>query len=120
MSRNSLDAHCGNSLHENKKNPCRVCRGLDKGSRNEHKGRPVGLLIAWLFADRSTQKLHGDVLVAKRRTKDDIESMSHESRVRARQWARTNGLEHLFALERPRRTDSDGNFVEPEEPLGFA
>jgi hypothetical protein len=95
-------------------------RSLVKAKGNMHKGRPIGLLVAWLFSDRALKADHTKMVKTKDQNAADRESLSHESRTRAREWARNNGLSELFEKERPRRQDSNGLFLEPEEPLGLA
>jgi hypothetical protein len=106
----SLDAHCGCCTHKDKKNPCRLNRSLLGTKNNVHKGRPIGLLIAWLFSERATRIDHGNMVKLKHQTKADMKSLSHETRAKAREWASTNGLGVLFTYERPRRVDAAGLF----------
>ncbi len=120
VSRNSLDAHCGHLHHVNKKNPCRLCRGCTESVRSKAKGRPVGLLIAWLMSARPTQKQHTGMLKTSEQQPPDLVDLSHETRDRWRQWAKTHGLQPALDLERPRRKDRAGNFLEPEEPDDWA
>ena len=111
----SLDAHCSCRIHHCKTNACRLNRGTSE--RSSAKGRPVGLLIAWLLAERPCQQSHKNMLKAKTRTAQDLTDLSLEKRITSRDWARANGLAVLFEYERPRKKDRKGNFLEPEEPL---
>jgi hypothetical protein len=116
VGRSSLDAHCGLEGHKCPRNPCRLNRGVTRapGCRNPHKGRPLGLLIAWLFAVRPDRETHGHVCIARHQTPEDVESISLARRQAARQWAKDHGLGHLEALERPK------DDLEADEPEGFA
>lgn len=79
------------------------------------KGRPVGLLIAWLWSarERPSRAAHADMVVLKRRTDDDKLALSLETRQVARNWAREN-IPFVLTLERAQRPG------EPEEPEGLA
>ena len=70
------------------------------------QGRPLGLLMHYLcMADPGSRFEHVRIKV------------SLEDREAARQYLKDlPGSEVLFAKERDRRTDAQGNVVEPEEP----
>jgi hypothetical protein len=112
ISQNSLDAHCSCLKHVNKSNPCRLNRTLNSGGPSS-QGRPLGLLVAWLFASRGCQKEHKNMLIKKLQTPADLEDLSYDKRKAARVWARSNGLGHLEGLESPKGCPSN------DEPLTF-
>jgi hypothetical protein len=97
-SRHSLDAHCGRCDHDDRRNPCRVNR-ISVSGKSEAQGRPLGLLIAWLFADRATRSAHHGMVVPKRQTVQDLADLCYAQRCKGRQWARDNGLAELEDLE---------------------
>ena len=115
--RNSLDAHCACDRHRNPSNPCRLNRTADRrGGNNGARGRPLGLLLAWLRAGpaRATRELHHKMVNKKLCQPHDIDDVSLAKRQEARQWLKDNGFDALLGRERPRLPD------EPEEPEGLA
>lgn len=77
-------------------------RTLNEG-RNPNQGRPIGLLIAWVFkfVETSDQREH---LALGR----DRAAMSRDARREARAWAKQQPtLAPLFDLERPKRPGED-------------
>ncbi len=99
--RNELSAHCDNDLCNH--GLCRTKRSLS-GSAEKYTGRPVGFLVAWLFAgaefvnDREAhQKL-------ARREKRDDPLISFAERLHARRWVQAN-VPDVLAIERPLAAD---------------
>ncbi len=109
--RESLDAHCGRQDHECSKNPCRFNRSLKGNPRNSAQGKPLGVLLAWLFSNRPSHATHSRMKRKEDRTLADLESLSRAKRAAARQWARDNGLALLEKLEFPK---GETPKVEPE------
>ncbi len=89
-----------------------------KGVRgnNPARGRPLGLLLAWLVAAsrKGDRKAHGDMLVAKRQTPEDLELLSLSVREAGRRWLVDHEMHDLLSLERPLLPG------EPDEPIGIA
>jgi hypothetical protein len=113
VGRPGLDAHCGRPEHHlNPKNACRLNRKLLAGPKSS--GRPLGLVIAWLFAHRGCQETHHNMCVKRLQTPEDLEDLSWERRSCARIWAREHGLGFLEGLEAPKKSPSD-----PDEPYEF-
>jgi hypothetical protein len=111
---NSLDAHCGCLHHKNVSNPCRLNRSLNAGP-NPAAGKPVGLLLAWLFAHRGSHGDHRQMVKKSTQMAQDVQDLSLAARRHARQWARDNGLGHLESKESPKSLLGVGN----EEPTEF-
>lgn len=118
MLANSLDAHCACDHHRVKSNPCRLNRTTQPDARRPHsaRGRPLGLLLAWLRAGPSKpdRERHHKMLNSKVRQPGDLEELSLPNRQAGRQWLVDHGFQDLLDLERPRL---DG---EPPEPEGLA
>lgn len=114
--RDSLDAHCSCEAHLDKKNPCRLNRTHVACARglNQARGRPLGLLMAWLKASSrhaSRRKHHGMV---SSDDPEDVDLLSFDRRVAGRAWLVQNGYDELLALERRLRAG------ELDEPDGWA
>jgi hypothetical protein len=114
----SLDAHCSCPGHEDRRNPCRLNRTRIQCKRgvNQARGRPLGLLMAWLACacEKVSQTKHKDMLYEKRRDVGDEEFLSLAKRQAGRQWLVDHGFAVLLSRERPRRGG------EPDEPEGIA
>jgi hypothetical protein len=116
----SLDAHCSCKTHKSPSNPCRLNRTRfgfkGKGKGNPARGRPLGLLLAWLRAGPSKRERdqHKHMVDPRRKAEGDDLWFTLDKRQVARQWAVDHGLIDLLGLERPLRVG------EPIEPEGFA
>jgi hypothetical protein len=114
----SLDAHCSHPEHRCTRNPCRLNRSSEECRRglNMARGRPLGLLMAWLAAGgrKSSMEKHKATLKPYERDEGDLEFFSLEKRTAGREWLKIQGHATLLAKERKRRTG------EPEEPAGIA
>ena len=118
LNANSLDAHCACEAHRNPSNPCRLNRTVDSDGRGRAnaRGRPLGVLCAWLQAGatRANRDLHHKMHNARARQDHDLEDLSVEKRQTARQWLIDNGFHGLLAIERDQRAG------EPLEPNDLA
>ncbi len=112
----SLDAHCSCFAHRNPSNPCRLNRTRTGGRGQTARGRPLGLLLAWLRASpcHITRDRHKHMVDVKKRQPGDELFFALDKREFARQWLVDNGLNDLLGLERPQRIG------EPSEPVGWA
>jgi hypothetical protein len=110
----SLDGHC--HIHKGARLPCKIDRTVNPASRG-NKGRPKGLLIAWMKLARHESIPDGaagrDAHFAAAKAPDPFAFLSSGScpeRQRGRAWATVN-LAHF-----PERDQRPG---EPEEPPGL-
>ena len=104
----SLSAHCRHDEHDGS-NTCRCKRSVLRSQRGiRSAGRPVGFLLAWLFAAKHfhSQKKHHSLSckVAKNSKK-----MTWKKRKEAREWAKKqDSLKTLCeGIERDQDSDSD-------------
>ncbi len=83
---------------------------------NRARGRPLGLLTAWLAAGghKPDMRAHKDMMKPKEQQPGDLELLSLERREAGRKWLTDNGLTSLLGKEREQRTG------EPAEPVGVA
>ena len=108
----SLDAHCNIPSH-NTERACKLDRTVTPVSSARGRGRPLGLLVAWL--------IHGAACIDRVQHKasiqlkrpEDVAALSPEARQRARAWLQENCPELLHGKERLRVFD------EPDEPAGI-
>jgi len=80
------------------------------------RGRPLGLLMAWLAAAecKASRDKHKHMVNPKHKEPGDELWFSHEKRVAGRQWLIDHGYADLLAKERPCRPG------EGDEPEGVA
>ncbi len=111
----SIDAHCDHPDHVDPRNRCRINRKrfACKRGLKDAQGRPIGFLLAWLAAAPNADSAFSHKKLAKTKDlhPDELELFSRGKRCAGRQWVKTNRLNDLLALERPRR---DGEESEPE------
>jgi hypothetical protein len=81
----SFGAHCYNPAHGKL---CRLNRTVNPGGVGKPQGRPLGLLVAWIWAHEhhGTKKQNSDLVNAKPRPPEAAEQLSFAQRCRARDW----------------------------------
>ena len=113
----SLSAHCPHDEHDGS-NKCRCKRSVLRSQRgNRSAGRPIGFLLAWLFAAKHfhSQKKHHSLSC---RVAQNSKKMTWEKRKEAREWAKNqDSFKTLFdGIERDQDSDADS---EPEERVYY-
>ena len=114
----SLSAHCRHEEHDGS-NKCRCKRSVLRSQRGRHScaGRPIGFLLAWLFAAKHVhfQKKHHSFSC---RVAQHSKKMTWKRRREAREWAKQeDSLNTLFeGIERDQDSDEDS---EPEEAMYY-
>jgi hypothetical protein len=96
----SFGAHCPCRAHGNL---CRLNRTTHPGGEGKPQGRPLGLLVAWLWAHgrHDTKKQHMDLVNARPRPAEAAEQLSFAQRSRARAWLEQQPHAHdLLGKER--------------------
>ncbi|CAK0838618.1 unnamed protein product [Prorocentrum cordatum] len=101
--RKKMAAHCVNAACPH--GLCRTGRSC-AGSAQKFSGRPVGFLLAWLFAGHGYDQA-GHQALARREQRDNAD-ISYAERNSCRQWAKDN-IPDVFAHEREREDgESEG------------
>ena len=95
-SRRSLAAHCENDLCNHVQ--CRVNRSC-VGTPEKSSGRPVGFLLAWLFAQSEFVNDKAAHQALARRPQRDCHLISFAERRSAREWAKKH-IPEVLELER--------------------
>ena len=111
----SIDAHCSNPDHYLPGNPCRLDRQTSILRGPLAKGRPLGLVLAWLKhgAACTTRAQHKDAVKPGKQTPADKAALSQDGRAVMREWGMLNGLSSVASSGRAKRA------LEPDEPVGL-
>jgi hypothetical protein len=95
----SIAAHC--PVHGR---TCRLNRTLKAGKPGTARGRPIGSLIAWLWAasEHDSQASHMRLVNGNPKPAEAVVQMGHAKRVECRQWAEAEpSMASALELERP-------------------